>query len=324
MTGHTRTVSALAASFAAYLMPIAGTRPGWLGEVLSRELRGGAGSGTAPDPAWIATEVAVALAAQADLFLLAYWFLGRPGLLRGLGSAAALLSMVLLLSHAYRQTIPARFLVEADMAPERPAPTVCHVPGVRLAATTERVSIASNDPIWVVRTRPPRSYGILEAATCSVKALDLTNPAGHISSAAGAHALYKVLGPPGGQRAEFVIDGRSGHLTPVDVPVYSAIISTDGRVTAWLRAVPGGSPLLQLEAVVREIDGPTERVVSLGALGRGDLDLVQIDPAAGTMVVSRPGRELFVVGMDGSLRETLPVPSEIRPQHRSFRYLREG
>src|SRR5262245_48028068 len=95
VTGSRRTVSALVLSFAVYLMPLVGPHAGlFLGELMWREFLSTAGrtlpsnpiggNVTARDPGWVAADVAVALVAQLGLLLLLYWFLGRPGLLRGL------------------------------------------------------------------------------------------------------------------------------------------------------------------------------------------------------------------------------------------------
>ena len=54
VTGAKRTLSALALSFAVYLMPIAGPRAGWLGEILWGDLSRGAVGRWARDPAWAA------------------------------------------------------------------------------------------------------------------------------------------------------------------------------------------------------------------------------------------------------------------------------
>src|SRR5262245_64398220 len=103
-------------SFAVYLTPLVGPHAAWLlGEVVWLGLSRGSGP-RGRDPLWVATEIAVALAAQLVLFLLLNWFLGRPGWIRGLCVAAPVLPGIVALNYALMVTLPARFLIEHDTA----------------------------------------------------------------------------------------------------------------------------------------------------------------------------------------------------------------
>ena len=321
MTGYKRTVSALSLSFAVYLMPIGGPRAGWLGEMLWREYSGAAWGHTAHDPWWVATDVAVALAAQFGLFLLAHWLLGRLSLLRGLGFAAALLPGIALLDYAYKEAMPARFLVEADTSPERtPWPVTCTARDVRISLDAAFAPPVPPMSIWVREIKEPWRYGILETLSCTVKVADVVrSDEGFVLYAAGDRALYRRTPRPTTGSPWSVFDLQSGRRTPIDIDGHLPVLSTDGRYTAWARPVAAGASPTQFEAVIRAVDRGGDRVVSLAAIGHGELQVLGLDAAAGTIVVSRPHGEPFVLGMDGSVREEFPSPVKAEPRPRIFR-----
>src|SRR5262249_4743478 len=119
-TGSKRTGGALVLSFAVYLTPLVGPHAAWLlGEVLWRELARGSSGRLAREPLSAAIDAAVALGAQLAFFALSYWFLGRPGWLRGLGLIGPIVPGIILLNCLYMIAIPSRFLIERDTAPER-------------------------------------------------------------------------------------------------------------------------------------------------------------------------------------------------------------
>ena len=122
----------------------------------------------------MATETALALAAQIVFFFLLYWFLGRPGWLRGLCVAAPVLPAIGALNYAYMVTIPARFLIERDTAPEQTSWTrECTARDVWIPQITVSIFVERAAPIWVVETQPPNRYGLLDEARCTVKWMEL-------------------------------------------------------------------------------------------------------------------------------------------------------
>ena len=258
MTGPRRALAALAGSFAVYLTPLVGPHAAWLlGERLWREIaRGGPGRG-APDPQWIATDVAVALAAQLLWLALVFWFLGRPGWRRGLVLVAPIVPAVVALNSLYMIAIPTRFLLEADTAPERAGwPRACAIRGVALPSIGAPLSGAGG-PIWVLETAPPMRYGLLDAATCAVRWLDLAQSGlGSVTYAVAGRAIYMTTTQGTGRPQWSVVDVAGGRRTPLDVDGSQApILSNDGRWAAWLRPVPGATPPIQMAGVLRPVDG---------------------------------------------------------------------
>ena len=325
VTGATRTIAALAMSFGVYLTPLVGPHAAWLlGAVLLRALAGRGGAGGRA-PLWALTEVAVAVLAQAGLFALLYWFLGRPGWRRGIAVALPALPAIAFLNYAYTVAIPARFLIEADDTPERSAwPLVCTARDVWIPPIAGPASVLPETPVWVVEAKAPYRYGLLDPASCGVKTLELTHAgSGSITYASGGRALYMTMPPPTARPAWSVFDLESGQLGPLAVePNQPPILSIDGRDAAWLQPVAGSSPPIQLAAVVQQVGGSRRRTVELSALGRGGLQLVQLD--ATDLVIARGLRELVVVGRDGAVRETLPVPAEIALHPQTYRILPGG
>jgi len=327
VTGARRAGAALVLSLGVYLTPLVGPHAAWLlGERLWREVsRGAAGRGP-QDPWWIATDVAVALAAQLALLALAWWFLGRPGWRRGLVAAAPLAPGIVALNALYMVAIPARFLIEADTAPERRAWSVaCRAPGVAMPAVTGPISGAGGRAIWVLDPKPPNRYGILDASTCAIRWLAIAQSGmSDVTYTAGGHAIHRTMTPPAGRQEWAAVDLEAGTRTPLDVDRDQVpILSGDGRWAGWLRPVAGLAPPIQLEARLRAIDGGRERVVPLAAVGAGSLQLVELDVDAGALVVARGLRDLVVVGLDGAIRETLPVPADVALQPQTYRLLAE-
>jgi hypothetical protein len=181
--------------------------------------------------------------------------------------------------------------------------------------------------VWVAETQPPSRYGLLDVTRCTVRRLELTHSGfGSVTFVAGTRALYMTMTPSTGRQQWLVFDTESGARWPVTLDEgRSPILSNDGHFVMWLRPVAGSSPPIQLEAVVRPVEGGRERVVDLTEAGRGRADqLVQADMDVGELVVARGLRELLVIGMDGQVRRTLPTPPDVAAQPQTFRFLADG
>src|SRR6266496_1535995 len=115
---------AFAASFAVYLIPLVGPHAAWLlGEVLfNGEARG--------SPRWMASNLAVAVTLQLSAAGLFYWFFRNPGWRRAIPLALASVVALATVQWLYLAAIPAMFLEEPDVAPERLSwPVACLVSG---------------------------------------------------------------------------------------------------------------------------------------------------------------------------------------------------
>lgn len=328
MTGAKRIFAAIVFSFAVYLTPLVGPHAAFLlGEVVWREVGGVLHGRGDQGPAWIATDVGVALFAQLAFFGLVHWFLRRPGWRRGLLVGLPVLPAIIALNYAYMVVIPMRFLIAPDTTAERGSwPLECTARHVWMPQIPSPPTVLRATPIWVADVNPPNRYGLLDPSACTVAPLELAQSAMmYVTYVAGGRALYMTTTQTGRQ-AWFVFDAATGTKLPVAVGEgQSVILSTDGRSVAWLRPVAGTTPPIQLEAAIRKVDGGGESVVDLSALGRGGLlQLVQLDTEAGELIVAQGLSKLFWVGIDGHIRKTLPKPEEVKPQPQTFRLLSDG
>ena len=325
MTRLRRAGAALVLSLAVYLTPLVGPHAAWLlGERLWREVSRNAAGRGGQDPWWIATDVAVALVAQLALFAIAWWFLGRPGWLRGVLATAPVVPGIIALNALYMVAIPTRFMIEADTAPERGGwPVACTVRGVWMPPVAGPISGAGGRAIWVLDGKPPNRYGLLDASTCAIRWLDVTQSGmDAIVYATSGRALYMTTAAGGPRQEWAVLDVESARRTPLVVEGNQApILSDDGRWAVWLRPVTGATPPIQYEARMIALDGARERVVPLTAVGAGSLQLVELDAEAGALVVASGLRDFSVVGLDGAIRETLPVPADIALQPQTYRLI---
>ncbi len=325
-----RAAAALVLSFAVYLVPLVGPHDGWLlGTVILRELGGALSGRAARDLGWVATDLGVALAAQAVFGLLLWWFVGRPGWRRGLAVVAPVFPAIILLNHAFLVAVPMRFLIEPDTTPERAGwPLECSlrdvwIPQLRTSAT----AVAGPEPLWVLEVKAPYRYGLFSMPGCVVRMLELTQSANvYATQVAGDRALVVAIAPATGKQQWSVFDAASGARIPLDVGEGAApILSRDGRAVVWLRPVADSGSPVHHEAVIHGVDGSAERVIGLGELGReGLLQLVEADTEAGELVLARGLRELFRVGVDGRPRAPLPRPEGVDPHPETVRFLPGG
>jgi hypothetical protein len=157
-------------SFGVYAIPLVGPHAAWLlGESLLQ------GFGSNRQIAWMATNVAVAVAAQVLAGVVLYWSLGG-----GWARKMAWLGVIPLtaaLNVAYMSAIPAFFLIEADTAAERnPWTEHCFVRGAELRPIRTPVTQASPSPrAWWAALPPDGRYTLLRVPDCSLTDAVLPN-----------------------------------------------------------------------------------------------------------------------------------------------------
>ena len=119
----TRRWIAAIGSFGVYAIPLVGPHAAWfLGESLLQ------GFGSSPQIAWMATNVAVAVAAQVLAGVVLFWSLGGGWVRKT--AWLGVIPLTAALNVAYMSAIPAFFLIEADSAAERnPWTEKCFVRG---------------------------------------------------------------------------------------------------------------------------------------------------------------------------------------------------
>lgn len=318
-------------SLAVYATPVVAPHTfAFLGQVLYREVTRALGGGEGREPAWVATDLAVALLAQALFGALLWLFVGRPGWERALAVVVPVFPGIVALNYVYLVAVPAYFLIEPDTTPEVTTWTrECAVADVWIPPLRASARVPADDddtPLWVLEVKPPLRYGLLAMPDCRVTPLPLTQTANaYATFVADGRALYATLAPGEPRQEWSVFDVASGARTPLRIDAgQTPILSTDGSAVAWLRAVPNAPVPAPQEAVVHEIERPGARVVSLAAVGGGGLDLVQVDTRAGELVVARRPRELVTVDFDGRVRARGPDTTGVDPRGETIRLVAGG
>ena len=139
-------------SFGVYAIPLVGPHAAWfLGESLLQ------GFGSNRQIAWMAANVAVAVAAQVIAGIVLYWSLG-DGWVRTM-AWLGFVPLAAALNVAYMSAIPAFFLIEADTAAERNSWTEhCFVRGAELRPIRTPVTQASPGPRAWWAALPPDHF----------------------------------------------------------------------------------------------------------------------------------------------------------------------
>jgi hypothetical protein len=148
---------ALVLSSGVYSAPLVGPHAAFLpGEQVLREVANAQRGGGDQSLAWIAADLGVALLAQLAFFCFLYWFLRRPGWLRGLCLAMPIIPMIVGLNFVYMVAIPTRFRIEPDTADERDAwPVECIARRVWIPQIAAPPCVVRTASLWVAEVDPP-------------------------------------------------------------------------------------------------------------------------------------------------------------------------
>ena len=150
-------------SFGVYAIPIMGPHAAWfLGESLLQ------GLGSEPQIAWMATNVAVAVAAQLLVGVVLYWSLGGGWVRKT--AWLGVIPLMVALNVAYMSAIPSFFLVEEDTAAERNSWTEhCFIRAAELRPMRTPIAQASPGPrAWWAARAPSGRDTLLRVPDCSL------------------------------------------------------------------------------------------------------------------------------------------------------------
>ncbi len=318
-------VAALAASFAAYLVPLVGPHAIWLvGEMLWRETV----SHRAERPAaWVLTDWGAALAAQLVFGAICYWAFRKRSAARLALVLAAGVALVASLNALYLVVIPTRFLIEASTEPEKtPWPQDCVAPLATLPTNlTATARNALGEAGMALAQMDSGGYALLRAAGCSLTPIPL--PANGNVAPAAVDVAGRVLAsewlnaearqrywyyPPGGEGVllDWVAKDKNYDSPP--------LLSADGKSVAWIRRIAGTGPPLEQELRVETLDRSSARAVPLSGLGRGSYVLLAVDSAPGSALLARNLDEFLIAGFDGTIRWGPFQPTGVQPQPQTF------
>ena len=284
----------------------------------------------------MATNAAVAVAAQVLVGVVLYWSLGG-----GWVRKAAWLGVVPLaaaLNVAYMSAIPAFFLIEADSAAEtNPWIEHCFVRGAELRPIRTPVTQAFPGPrAWWAALSPDGHETLLRVPDCSLTDAVIPkadqSPEGYLDFFTG----FQFASPQGAVIIEqtdrrtsmrtwlLLVDPRAP-LQPLaassDRYQSPPVLSRRGDAVALLETVVGsGLHRVQVRKSTPESTAP-EIEVDLAPLGPASYVLMDVDTQTREILVWRDGGPL-VVGFDGQSRPVPFEPGEIRAQHST--YLRLG
>jgi hypothetical protein len=302
-----RLLVALALSFLVYLAPLVGPHAAWLlGELLVGLFRRPSVSA-----AWIAADLATALALQTLVFVVAWIALGRGVVARALAAMAAIVAVTWAANVLLLYLIPLQFLVTSETAAVQDGwPRVCTARNTSLVM----VPLGQQRATWTrglaLVESTSRQFMLLDGNTCASAPI---GPSSHLALAGfaenatlllqpidrGAPLARWMVRPPGGEPIQ--LQPPAGHHDVEGGPA----LSNDGQWVGWLVPVAGtGQPPL-LEAHLEKLDGTASGVVPLSALPTRDLFLLGIQPARERIVVSFDARKVAVVRFDGGLERTV-------------------
>jgi hypothetical protein len=324
---------AFGASFAVYLIPVAGPDAFWpLGEYLYEWLRPGA-----PDRAvsWIVMEWGLAIALQVVAGVLLYWFFARPRWLRLLPLAACVPVFFFLAQWAYLRALPSLFLIDRDTGAELGDwKTVCALVDMSLA----RVQSPPDMPLeragqaWLTAAGT-NAYAVLTMPGCRTHGVELPFVYASIMQIFVLPGRGYLLGVWDNKAAQTHWWLADGSLRPLPrPPAYTIgvapILSNDGEWAAWLEAIPaaGVTPGHQ-RVVIRSLDDDREHLVDLLPPRGSQLALLGVDMERQELSFyeheyANRRSSLTVLGLDGEWRGQALVAEGVDPQFNTF--LRAG
>lgn len=330
---HWRLWFPIAASFVVYVTPLAGPHAVWLlGETLISGLTRGAGGRSG---AWVATEIAVALGAQAIAAALLAWCLRGRGM-RLLVLVPAFPIMMAGLEYVYLVAIPTRFLIEGETTPERlDLVERCVVPDASLISVRTPVNLpAQRFREWWAQRSDGR-YVTVSIPGCESIAPKLPQP----TVQAGGHAdfllapIYAVRGSTLFERTDVAAGTRSWwrlsdggarfeRLPVPDTQIDAPVLSNDGTALAWIETLPARDAPAAHRLHLRSVrSARSDTTISMAALPPASYVIVEYDRASGEIGLWNDGR-LTTIDRSGALvRQSAPV-APIRPQ--AGTYLRSG
>lgn len=339
MSPRARIALAALSSGSVYAVPLLGPHSvSLLGEWLVRSATRGQRA-----PAWIALEIAGALAMQAAAGLLWYWILGRPRSARMLLVLVAAPLWTAFAHGYYLAALPARFLIERDVAPERRAWAVaCTIPGQALVVPGEKPAVVRGDDVLLASDATGRLSRVAVtrapggATTCTLPPLGLSPSTAHDTAAwigdGGRMLISSIARETGAQSWRWIAEpGRAA--MPLAAPEGrrpndgAPVISHDGTAIGWLTPVSGSGQPPAFSVVIRPlppVGGRDDVVINLAALGRASFVLRDVDPVARAVLVAMNERAFATLGYDGAVLGDPIRPPGVEPLHMTFRRVGAG
>jgi len=336
-----RGAAALVASFLIYLSPLVGPHAAWLlGEYLFGELAHG---GRGRTPAWLATDVAVAVAVQAVVAFLLWWMLGLARAMRFALLLALVPAAVVAIEWIYLIAIPSYFLIDPDVAPEHGAlAEECFLPDRTLTPvrTPPNIPLERAGRAWFT-TPNASALGVFES--CADASAALADIPGSSATTpfvlADGQALFSIWDVKEARSSWWRLDADDRRARPLVNPPSDAdrlhpafpILSNDGTAIAWKEYVPGvtQTPLPE-RIVIRRFDGSApDETVPLAPPGAADVELLGVDTVERTALLfehdyASRADAVVAIGFDGAPRRRSAVSPRISAQSTTIVVVDDG
>lgn len=323
---------ALLCSFAVYLLPIVGPHAAFfLGGSIAIQFRP-----PIKNLAWAMTNLGVGLMLQAVAFALFYWFWRKRSPFRLLVLLAATVVAAVLVQYLFMLVIPARFLVDREIAKELVTwPEVCSATDAQLATfrTPARQPKDGWTDAWVSDTQG--RYSILRLPNCEKRLVPLPQPTvqpggrvdfsiGITQIVPGGRALVQRQDPATGKITWLLLDA-DGSLKPLPTPVttkyVAPFLSTDGTHTAWILQTPESQPPVTYQVHLLPTAGSAPpKVVDLAE--RASYDLLDVAGRSGELLLlMRPAGAQRLLSIGG---QAPALPTGVDPQATTLLFSEQG
>jgi hypothetical protein len=300
--------AAVVGSFVVYLVPLVGPHAFWVvGEALAMDVASDRAT------AWIASDFAVAFAAQLLVWLVLRWSLGAA-VLRKL-SWLAIIPLTIGLHLALLVAGPSYFLIEPDTVAETTNwDEHCLVRGVSLAPIASGANQAADGRqiSWVQRS--DGGYALLRVSDCAILETTLPKPTllpgGRVNfmiapvfASPGGAAIIERTEPASGTRTWSLFTAPAAPLQPVNVPdgvELPPILSRQQDAVGWVQRVAGTGPPVMERILVRPTSDSTvpDVDIDLRPFGAASYALIDLDTSTRQVTLWRTDQPL-VVDFDG-------------------------
>ena len=323
-------------SFSVYLLPLIGPHAvTLLGKVLIIELTRDLNRA----PAWIATDIGLALLLQASAMAVLYRLFRKPDITAGVVVVLAIPIFIAFAEVSYLIAIPSMFLIERDTMNESGTwPVICSAANASLISVPmSQMRSEQNTSQFPVQSSDGR-YHLMRFSDCTLQPLSLPQPTlqpgGRVDFTIGINYFVSDTGllfhklPVSSTRMEWALL-KNGAPAPVGIEMASTmpVLSSDGGSVGWVELNQGSGPRPS-HVFVRRIDSDRPSIdIDLSSFGlSNEYTLNGLDVRNGQALIVRNEYSKYVfltVNFDGhELSST--EPDGVKPQPQTFLKLQNG
>jgi len=329
-------VAAALLSFSVYLLPLIGPHAiTLLGQGLLIELT----RDTNRTPAWITTDIGLALLLQAAVTAVLYWLFRKPNVITTVAVVLAIPIVIGFVEVSYLIAIPSMFLIERDTMKESGDwPVVCSASKASLMSVPmSQMRSRQNTSQFPVQSSDGR-YHLMRFSDCALQPLALPQPTlqqgGRVDFTVGINYFVSDVGvlfhklPVSSTKMEWALLRNGGPApTPIEIASTMPVLSQGGDSIGWVELTEGSGPRPS-HVFIRSIDSNQTAIdIDLSRFGlSNEYTLNGLDVAAGQALIARNEYSKYVfltVDFDG--RELSKTETDgVKPQPQTFLKLQDG